>query len=352
MHIEKKGIGINPSSLTHYIDHLAVICIIMDIPLLFIDEEDFILAKKYYPELKAEWAAYEELTPEYLIARYDVLYMSDLWDRHTFHEKYAPLEKQYKKQLRHVHCPHGFSDKAFYLRKCANEDITLIYGQNMCDMLKKEGVFEQLNQYVITGNYRYTYFKKHRSFFDKIVKDEILSKFEKQQPLILYAPTWLDLEESTTFFDAASFLLDNLPDHYNMLVKLHPRLELDDVALYYQILGKYELKKNILFLKDFPLVFPILAYTDIYIGDTSSVGYDFLAFNKPMFFLNKQPQNPTLFQCGTVITPADYHNLYKIIASQLPQNQLSPIRSQLYEYTFGPEIPFEQIKQNIIQACT
>lgn len=355
---EKKGIGLNPTTQIHYIDHLAVVCVIMGIPLLFLDEHDYELGQKYYPQLKVQKQDYDYFNPEYLIANYDVLFMSDLWDRNVFHQKFQTLESKYQKVLRNVHCPHGFSDKGFYLQKCANEDITLIYGQNMIDLLKHFGVFENLNGYVITGNYRYTYFKQHRQFFDEIIKKEIASRFAKQQKTILYAPTWLDLEESTTFFDTYSYLLDNLPDDYNMIIKLHPRLELDDTGNYYHIVGKYEERPNLLFLKDFPLVYPLLAYSDIYIGDMSSVGYDFLAFNKPMYFLNKQRRNSKtdrglyLFRCGIEIRPENYSEIYSVIEKSLAkdQEQFAKIRFEVYDYTFGRERSFEDIKADIIQA--
>lgn len=356
--IEKKGVGLNPLSQIHYTDHLAVVCIIMGIPLLFLDEADYALGKKCYPELQAELQAYNQFNPEFLIANYDVLFMSDLWDKRTFHEKYGPLEKKYNKSLRHVHCPHGFSDKGFYLKKCAHEDITLIYGQNMLDLLKHLSVFENLNQYVITGNYRLTYFNQHRPFYDEFVSKEVLSRFAKKQQIILYAPTWMDLEDSTSFFEAYAYLLDNLPGEYNMIVKLHPRLELDDTAQYYHIVGKYEDRPNIVFLKDFPLVYPLLAHTDIYIGDMSSVGYDFLPFNKPMFFLNKQKRNAKsdrglyLFRCGIDIKPDAYPLIYRFLEVNLPtdQERFSSIRKEVYDYTFGPERSFAEIKADIRKA--
>lgn len=358
--IEKKGVGLNPLSQIHYTDHLAVVCIIMDIPLLFLDDADYTLGKKYYPGLKASLQAYHQFNPEFLITNYDVLFMSDLWDKRSFHEKYGPLEKKYNKTLRHVHCPHGFSDKGFYLKKCANEDITLIYGQNMLDLLKHNGVFENLNQYVITGNYRFTYFNQHRSFYDELVLNEVFSRFAKKQRVILYAPTWMDLENSTSFFEAYAYLLDNLPGDYNMIVKLHPRLELDDTAQYYHIVGKYEGRPNMIFLKDFPLVYPLLAHTDIYIGDMSSVGYDFLPFNKPMFFLNQQKRNPKtdrglyLFRCGVDIKPDAYPLIYRFLEANLStdQERFSHIRKEVYDYTFGVERPFAEIKTDIIKAYT
>lgn len=354
---EKKAVGLNPASQIHYTDHLAVVCVLMDIPLLFLEESDYELGIKYYPGLKAELEEYQNVNPEYLIARYDVFFMSDLWDRRTFHEKYAPYEKKYKKVLRNVHCPHGFSDKGFYLQKCAMEDITLLYGQNMIDQLKHHDVFQHLNQYVISGNYRYTFFKQHRAFYDALIEKEILSYFDKKQPIILYAPTWLDLEESTTFFDAYEHILGSLPDDYNMIVKLHPRLELDDTVQYYRIMGKYENKKNVLFLKNYPLVYPLLAHSDVYLGDMSSVGYDYLAFNKPMFFLNKQERDAEtdrglyLFRCGVEVHPDEYKDLYQIMNQHIRDDEkFTQIRQDVYRYTFGEERPFQEIRRDIINA--
>ena len=354
---QKKCVGLNPSSQIHYTDHLAVVCIIMDIPLLFIDELDYALGQKYYPGLKVLKQDYEQFNPEFLISNFDVLFFSDLWDRITFHERFGPLEKKYMKTLRHVHCPHGYSDKTFYLKKCAQEDILLVYGQNMLDMLKRVGVAESLHRTVLTGNYRYAFFQKHRSFYDKVMAEEILNRFDKKRPIILYAPTWMDLEESSTFFDAFSQVFDNLPSDYNMIVKLHPRLELDFTAEFYHILGKYEGRPNLLFLKDFPLIYPLLAHTDIYLGDTSSVGYDYLPFNRPMFFLNKFKRDPGLdpevylFRCGIDIVPEKYDQLYSIIESHLDQDseRFGEIRKRVYDYTFA-ERSFEAIKADIEKA--
>lgn len=353
----KKGVGLVPAGEIHYVDHLGVLSYMLGMPLLFIEEADYEIAKKYYPGLHAEVAEFNEFNPEYLIANYDVLFMSDYWNRDEFHRSYELLEKKYSKRLRCVHCPHGFSDKGFYLRECANEDITLIYGQNMLDLLKNENVFDNLYSYVITGNYRYTYYKKNKAFYDLIVQDEIFNRLDRSKPTILYAPTWQDGEESTTFFDVPEYLFSQLPSEYNMIVKLHPHLELDDVSKYYHIIGKYGEKPNMIFLKDFP-AYPLLANSDIFISDLSSMGYDFLTFNKPMFFLNRHRRDRKtdrglyLYRCGIEICPEEYSKVYQIISDNIVNDKktFGKIRSDMYHYTFGAERSFHDIKTDIIQA--
>lgn len=356
MQPKKKCVALNPASQIHYIDHLAVISIIMNMPLLFIEEADAEYARKYYPGLNAAVAEFHEFNQEYLIANYDVLFMSDLWNREDFHKQYQLLEKKYNKYLRTVYCPHGFSDKGFYLRECAKEDITLIYGQNMLDLLAHYGAIQDLNSYIITGNYRYSYYKQHQDFYRQILESEIFNRLDKTKPTILYAPTWLDAEESTTFFDLSDFLCRQLPEDYNLIVKLHPRLELDDVAKYYSIIGKFEDWSNILFIKDFP-VYPLMAISDAFMTDLSAMGYDYLVFNKPIFYLNKHKRDSKKdrglyqYRCGIEIMPEDFAKTYSIIEANLSQDpRLTHIRKEVYEYTFGQERTFTEIKKDIVQA--
>ena len=127
------------------------------------------------------------------------------------------------------------------------------------------------------------------------------------------------------------------------------------MARVYEIVGKYEDKPNIVMLSDYPLIYPLAAACDLYIGDRSAVGYDFLAFNKPMFFLNQTGRDPAsdrsvyLYRCGTVITPDRYDDIFGIIDATLPSDheRFGAVRKEVYDYTFGPERPFEDVRDEI-----
>ena len=89
----------------------------------------------------------------------------------------------------------------------------------------------------------------------------------------------------------------------------------------------------------------------------SSIGYDFLPFNKPMFFLNKQRRDPRtdrglyLFRCGIDIKPDAYPLIYKFIEANLQEDQerFGAIRKEVYDYTFGEEKNFSDIKSEITE---
>ena len=117
------GAAIVPAGQIHYIDHLAVASVIFEVPLLVIDEECEALARKYYPRLNIRKCNEPDITPEFLIRNFDVLFTSDLWPQESFLKQFQGLEKKHRKPMRRVFCPHGFSDKGFYFKCCKQEDI-------------------------------------------------------------------------------------------------------------------------------------------------------------------------------------------------------------------------------------
>jgi len=347
---EFRSIGLNPMGYLHYTDHLAPICIMMNMPLLFTDAELAEKAKNNYPDLTVDVVDWQTLSPTYLTEHYDVLYSSDLWTKERFKRNFTEAEQYYQKNMRYVHCPHGFSDKAFWLSKCVEEDITLVYGKLMLELFERENVLDRLQDYVVTGNYRYQYYRQHRSFYHQLIDEEIYGKLSVGELNILYAPTRKDLLSATSFFSAIQPLLKTLPKKWNLIVKLHPNMVYDHLNDIFRVLRGDENTSNTLFLWDYSLVYPLLDKVDIYLGDTSSIGYDFLAFQKPMFFLNEENREPnddnTLFTCGTSITPKNYDKIYQIIEKQLPLEEklFGEQRRLIYEKAFAPDKSFEQIR--------
>lgn len=349
-----KGAGLNPLSYWHHNDHLAPICLSLGIPLLLSDPEWVKLCQRYYPDVDIRYIAWENFTLSGLVQDYDVFFRSDLWKRDSFKAAIAPYEKQFQKCIRTVHCPHGFSDKAFWLEKCVDEDATLIYGPHMVDQLKARGAWDRIGTAIITGNYRLSYYEKYKSRLDAIVEEEVFSAFAKKQTCILYAPSWKDEEDSSSFFSAIDQIMDQLPDELNLLIKLHPMLEQNDIAELFRIQGSYEHRPNVLFLDRFPLVYPILNRVDAYLGDASAVGYDFLAMNRPLFFLASDVQQLYLHRCGEVIRPNRWLQAFAVIQAFLSKadDPFRETRQQVYHYTFGDPCDLDRLAEQIGSACS
>lgn len=355
--MEKKGVGIQNFEGIHHVDHLGVICIGMNIPLLFTDEKTYLLAKHYYPDLQARLVDFYDMSPQRLAAQYDILFSSNFSEQHVFKRLFKDPQIEHGKEIRLVYCPHGNSDKGhstYMMELFAEEDIVLLYGQRMIDFLKEKLVFERIKNYIITGNYRYAYYLEHQQLLDQVIEEEVLRRLRPGKKNILYAPTWNQGDSS--FFTAYSFLFDQLPEEYNLIVKIHPTMESEHLGAVYRILSQYEGKEGIFFLKDFPLIYPLLAKSDIYIGDMSSIGYDALAFDLPMFFLNQYGEGATpksdfhLFQCGIQITPSFYSTIYDCIKKHLSEDKerFSEIRKNTLIHTFGAKLrSFAEIKQDL-----
>lgn len=341
----------------HFVDHVGPICDLLGIPLIFFNEKDFALAKEFYPHFAAELHM-QGLTIEYLVSHYDYMVASGVMGRDRLKKKIQAYEQKFHKTFRFIHCPHGFSDKIAYLSFAVREDISLMYGQNHIDHIKALNMFDQLHSYVLVGNYRFSYYQKYQSHCDQITKEKIFNQFSNEAPYILYAPTWNDYDGASTFASFCTHLIKRLPDAYNLIVKLHPRILIEEASTCSQIIKECAHKKNVVIVDQFPLIYPILAKTDLYIGDASSIGYDFLTFNKPMFFLNKLQRDPFvdrrayLLRCGTVVHPENFEDIFSIIEKSLPTDtqQFEETRAQVYAYTFGLERPLETIKRDILSA--
>lgn len=337
----------------HHLDHLAPLCILLNIPLIVTEPEIEEQANRYYPQLVTFYIVPANLA-ERVTRYYQVIFSSlpkDLFDQIFF-----VSEHLLQKKLLSIWTPHGNSDKghaSYFMEGLVKEKIALVYGQKMIDFFIEKKVYSQLYAAIILGNYRFSFYKEHKTFYDQFMKREILDKLPRANKTILYAPTWNDAEKSSSLQEAWPHLIENLPKNWNLIVKLHPN-QLQNSHEIEQILYAAEEKNNVCIVQNFPLIYPILNAVDVYLGDMSSIGYDFLSFRKPMFFLNQNKRDPHtdkggyLFRCGTIIDPDNYCSIFSLI--QKEQGSFQKTQEEVYSYVFGEERSKKELKEKIIST--
>ena len=331
----------------HHLDHLAPLCILMDIPLIVTEEEIEEIAQKFYPGLVIVCLNYLQIG-ENVVTKYDLLFSS--LPKDLLEQIFFIAENLFKKNLTYIWCPHGNSDKghsSYFMEGLDKESILLVYGQKMIDFLIEKKAYSQAFALIVVNNYRYEFYKRHAPFYDALV-EHTMAKLPKNQPTILYAPTWEDAENSCSFFSAFPRLIQELPNEMNLIVKLHPNTLINATQIE-PLLYRAEEKENVLILNNFPAIYPLLNFVDVYLGDMSSIGYDFLKFNKPMFFLNHQmrqwDKGSYLFRCGNVIEPNQFDSVFSVIKTNLTRDreQFQNVRKEVYEYVFGKEQQWEEL---------
>lgn len=307
----------------HLLDHIAPLAKLFDMPLIVTEEKNFDLVRKYYPCVQTLYKPHLDLQLDFLAQNFDTLFECKYWAPHLK----TLFRDLFQKEMRLVFCPHGFSDKTTLLPVYAHQDAVLLYGDLHIEMLQKLNLWP-LKDYTLIGNYRLAHYQKHQAFYDRLAEKEVFSRFAQKQPTLLYAPTWQDIDSSTSFFDHARWVLSQIPPDWNLLVKVHPLLEQRNPAQYYSLAALFD-APNIQLLADFPPVYPLLARADAYLGDFSSVGYDFLVFQRPMLFLpnDRLPKGP-LRSCGPTIDSTGP------LLSQLSRD-FSKIQKSLYQKAFA-----------------
>lgn len=340
--------------MAHYIDHLAPIAELLSIPLFVTEEKLFRLAKKYYPFVETIYWDYQEMTAR-LVENFDLIF--SCVPRPLFDEIFFLSEQLQGKKVHTVWIPHGNSDKALFsdfTDGLKDEEVVLVYGNQMIDLFLKEKRLHRLKAYVILGNYRYQFYLKHKEFYRELVQKEIIDALPRSPRNILYAPTWQDQARSSTFFSAFGHLASSLPDGYNLLIKLHPNLLMQEEIQIDRLRYQFRDKKNLLFIDDFPPIYPLLDFVDIYLGDISSIGYDFLTMNKPLFFLHPSGAPPALplYQCGLSFDEQQYDRIFSLMDQALLSDteRFGLKRKELYGYTFAKNKSEQMVKEEIEAA--
>lgn len=328
--------AINTSPRNSFIDHIAPLASLLNIPLLISDEKNWEISTRYYPELQVEYWPDLEFRLHELTERFDGLISCDYWNDT---QKAAFHFANPKKRVQLIFCPHGQSDKG-YQSRCldlyASQEVVLLYGSLMQKMLEELNLWSLNFKTIVVGNFRRSYYEKHKELLLKRVDEEIFSQLRAENRTLLYAPTWNDEEGSGTFFEWGERLLKELPSDWNLVVKLHPDLKHHEPALFYRLALIEEKRPNFLVVTEFPLVYPILERVDAYLGDYSSIGYDFLSFGKPMFFLQKPHlKKAKLHTCGHLIDPSE--PIFSCIEEKMAQDgPFSRLRRELYNEAFSP----------------
>lgn len=352
-----KACGLLETPYNFFIDHLAPICSFLQIPLISSHPQTKLLYQKYYPHLEIKL---KNWTMNSLMQEYDRIYYSFV-PSPTFKQIIQALQKKepknplWRKKVEFIYHFHGCSDKGFHSTwvdpngHFSEVDEVLLYGDRMKDLLEHKKLLHLPKKYTFVGNYRKQYYEKHQAFFDEKVEKDIFSKFKENKPILLYAPTWQDAENSSSFFQITESLTQKLSSDFNLLIKLHPNMTLERPGYnpkpVLALLDKVLKTPNTLILPFYPLIYPLLKRCNLFLGDYSSVGYDALSYPKPLFFLNSNDRDlndpgALLFSCGHVLSKKDYPFLDRIIIKGYSnfEQELIERQKKLYRYAFkaGP----------------
>lgn len=344
------GLVYGPSE--HHLDHIAPLCLFFDIPLIVTEPDIEKMALEFYPKLVVYYKDYQNLGPA-VIDSFDCLITA--LAKPLFESIFFLSQTLSKKEINSIWCPHGNSDKGLNdqtMNALSKERFLFVYGQRMQEFMHTQNAINDGSHIFSVGNYRKTFFDDHLHFYEKLAEKHVFSQFEKKQTTILYAPTWEDLENGSSAKKVLPFLLKGLPGDKNLIVKLHPNMLLDDDIHLKKLLWEFEDAPNILFLEKFPLIYPLCDKVDIYLGDTSSIGYDFLAFDRPMIFLNmKKNFNQRFLQtCGINLNEDQFPDIIDHLTKSLEKpEEYSSQRQKAYQHTFDETPNFLNLKTELLR---
>jgi hypothetical protein len=321
----------------HHLDHIAPLCALLDIPLCVTDPIIKNQTELFYPGLHIHYYPQHQIGFYLKNFHYVISALpKDLLDS-IFFLSCAPNDL--KPQT--IWCPHGNSDKgkkSFFAEALRKESYAIVYGQTMLEFFSEKKALSPTCLVYKVGSYRFQFYKKHKAFYKKLYNSLVKGKLSPQNTTIFYAPTWADSEGYSSVDVFLEPLLKSKPNNFNLIVKLHPNSLIEADAKIQQLVCKYESLADILFLENFPPIYPILDNIDVYLGDSSSIGYDMLHFQKPMIFINIKGKDfdLPLFKVGKILYPKDIERLYPLIEEHcLHQKLYGTKQKKLCDKTFS-----------------
>ena len=235
--------------------------------------------------------------------------------------------------VRAVQVFHGLSDKPFtYGRDFRDYALCLCAGRRQLDRLLANPA---------NWGMRWTLIGYPK--FDNFARVRRAAPGERKR--VIYCPTWSKGGLSSLHrFLAAPHVAEAIAEDFELWIKPHPNT-LNPRRPYFDpevVAGLKELAgvPGIRILRS-GNVMPWFSGADIYVGDVSATGYEWLYFNRPMVFLNPKPGK--LFACDRVTSHTylwqaghvcdDPENLRRVIQAALDGDANQPIRERILEYS-------------------
>jgi hypothetical protein len=237
-------------------------------------------------------------------------------------------------QTRAVQIFHGMSDKPVtYERDFSDYLLCLCTGQRQVDRLLQYE-HNQAIRWRIIGYPKFDILPTHPRLF------------RNDKKTVIYCPTWQkgDLSSIEIFLDNPA-VIEEICQDYNLIVKPHPNILNPDREFYDQGLVDRLRQTPWIHLIHSGNVMGWFAQADLYLGDISASGYEWLYFDRPMVFLNPQPgllrPSPDvttltyLWNCGPVCD--DIRQLKNLIDHTIRTDTYHTQREALLHYSvFNP----------------
>lgn len=277
----------------HHLDHIAPLCSLYKIPLYLKTESQ----KKFVLENYPGTQIFEDEDP----------LQKETWLTTVPQDL---LKEFFADSLTHKNtlwCPHGNSDKNYIKKNFSalqKENLLLVYGALMQEELQAQKITQPMAH---IGNFRKEYFLKNKNFYQKQLPQTAAYN-------VLWAPTWQDTLGPSSFPSFVSPLLSPLPPKWHLLIKLHPNLYQQYPLEILKLEKTISRRDNITLVKATQSIYPLLSIVDCLICDRSSIGYDFLSFNRPIFFTPSDQKGP-LHECGATLQASQ--NIFQQLDEQI-----------------------------------
>jgi hypothetical protein len=223
-------------------------------------------------------------------------------------------------------------------------DLILLPGQALHDLFKSVGILTKGNNEIIG-------FPRLDPVFNEEIDRKVVLKnlgLSDSKKTILYAPTWhgkLDVNMNS-MQQMGKAIMNSVKNEYNLIVRPHPRTLINNESPeVIELLQEKTISTDNIRLVDDPFAdtIKLMAAADLMISDYSSVGIEFLAFDRPVIYadhlgeeyFDKSLAEIYVREAGFVVREAKNFRQTILKALANPDDK-SKLRKKYAKYFFGP----------------
>ncbi|GAB4186959.1 MAG: hypothetical protein Tsb0015_05210 [Simkaniaceae bacterium] len=255
------------------LDHLSSFSAYLSLPLYLADKELFQNIHNQYPNLDCRYYTEEEIATSFLQendAAVTALPSNMLNNIFEFSQNLL------NKKLLSIWFPENLPESSF---SSDQEMASLATGQLAYAALRKM----QIEKILIVGNIKYAFYAENKDFYETKLQSR-LKALNKKLFTIFIASSWM------TDFDFFQFIKEKIKN-YNFIIPVNS-LQIKANTDLQNFINDFTDFSNILFIQDFIPMHPLMAQSDIYLGEINELAYDYLIYDNPIVLTHHFANSP------------------------------------------------------------
>lgn len=277
-----------------FIDTLAPLAALINIPLLIIDSPSNQKIQSFYPSVECHTFPRDRICQE-VLKKYNVIISCH--PTYLMKELFSVSSAMLNINPTFIWFPHQQKEEYSSYEHLDQERIILVWGEALLHNLQRHGICLSIFRTLMLGDIKYIYTQKMKKFYQRFVTETLFSFLPKENDTYLIAPVFHKNQDSDALITTISALIEHAPPTVNLIIKMDPMDQIHEKKCVEKIKKKAKPFFNSFVIMNYPVIPALFDQVKGLFTNNISYSYHFCIYDKPLYFLGPPP--PALYSCCT-----------------------------------------------------